>query len=409
MTATVTRRNFVRMTGAGAAALALGPAWMSPARAAERITFGQFSPFTGAYAFSGPLVENGMRLALEERNYEILGHPIDFVTRDTETKPAVGVRRLMEAIDSESVKYFAGNFSSSVGLAQSEIATREKVLQYAAGGSEDFTGERCSRYTFQWSANAYTALKSVMDYAAEKMPDAKRWYTITVDYVFGHSLRKYCEVVAKEKGIELVGNDLHPLGERQFNQYLTKVIASQADVLCVLNFGSDAVTLLRQFHNFGLKDHVAVVGPWAMEVDQMGELSPDMREGLILGQNYFYTIDTPVNRTFVDAYKAKYERVPGYASAYGYDAFRAILTAMEKAGSVAPADIIKVMETETFDGILGPTRIDAATHQTIRPYYVVEGKAEADMASPNDYAAIVHSDATPQPKDLNTCPGLGEL
>lgn len=409
MTATVTRRDFARLAGAGAAAFALGPAWVSRAQAADRITFGQFSPFTGAYAFSGPLVEEGMRLALEERNYEILGHPIDFVSRDTETKPAVGVRRLMEAIDSEGVKYFAGNFSSSVGLAQSEIAAREKVVQYAAGGSEDFTGERCSRYTFQWSASAYTALKAVMDYTTQKMPDARRWYTLTVDYVFGHSLRKYCEVVAKEKGIELVGNDLHPLGERQYNQYLTKVIASQADVLCVLSFGSDAVTLLRQFHNFGLKDHVAVVGPWAMEVDQMAELSPDMREGLILGQNYFYTVDTPANRAFVDAYRTKHGRVPGYASAYGYDAFRTILMAMEKAGSVAPADVIGAMETETFDGILGPTKIDAATHQAIRPYYVVEGKSEATMASPNDFAEIVHSDATPQPEELNTCPGLGEV
>src|SRR3546814_14824936 len=66
------------------------------------------------------------------------------VVRDDEGKPAVGVRRLTEAISSDKLRYFVGNFSSAVGLAELEVARQEKVLQYAAGGSEDFTGSRRS-------------------------------------------------------------------------------------------------------------------------------------------------------------------------------------------------------------------------------------------------------------------------
>lgn len=405
----VSRRQVLKVFAGGAAGLALGPVFIRPARAAGTITMAQVSPFTGAYAYAGPAIERGMKLAFKERNYEILGKKIIFVKRDSETKAAVGVRRLSEALSTKDVKYFGGNFSSGVGLAESEIAKKRKVLQYAAGGSEDFSGSRCSRYTFQWSANAYTALKAVMDYTAKEIPDAKRWYTITHDYVFGHALLKYAKIVAKEKGIELIGNDMTPLGERQYTQYITKMLSTRPDVFCLLIGGQDAATAVRQFHNYGMGDRIRVVGPWAIEVDQLRELAPEMRDGLILGENYYHEIDTPVNRTFVKSFKKEYGMVPGYASAYGYDSFRAILLAMEKANSTDVPDVIRAMEGMTFEGILGKTFIDPDTHQTVRPYFVVKGKGKSEMKSAEDYGDIVYESSDPQPKELNMCKGLGPL
>lgn len=404
------RRTFVKNAGGSLAGVMAAPYVMrTSALAATPVTMGCISPYTGAYAYAGPGVEKGMDLILSEHGYKAQGRDITLITRDTETKPAVGVRRLTEAIENEGLEYFGGNFSSSVGLAQSEVAAQHKVLQYAAGGSEDFVGKRCSRYTFQWSANAYTAIKAVMDYTAEKYPDARRWYTITVDYVFGHTLHKYAQLIAEEKGIELVGDDRHPLGERQFNQYLTKVIAAQPDVLCLLNAGSDAVTTVRQFHNFGMAEQIKVVAPWAMEVDQMRELTPRMREGLILGQNYYHDIDTAVNREFVEKFRDKHGGSPSYVNAYGYDSFRTILNAMEEAGSTSPPDVVEAMEGMEFEGILGQARIDPNNHQTVRPYFVVEGKAESEMQYETDYARLVAKGAEPQPAELNECPGLGPL
>src|SRR4051812_44838613 len=41
---------------------------------------------TGAFADVGPLNDRGMRMALEERNMQILGRPIKYVTRDGATQ-----------------------------------------------------------------------------------------------------------------------------------------------------------------------------------------------------------------------------------------------------------------------------------------------------------------------------------
>jgi branched-chain amino acid transport system substrate-binding protein len=400
------RRGLLR--GAAAGALAGTMALPRVSRAAEGITFGSITPSTGTYGFAGKLVTNGAQLAIDMAGGKVLGQPIRYISRDDEGRSATGVRRLSEAISNDGLVVFNGNYASDIGLAESAIARREKVLQYAAGGSEDFTGARCSRYTFQWSANPYTAMKTVMDYVAKTHPGAKRWYTVTADYVFGQALLKYAKVVGEDKGMTFVGNSAHPLGERQYTQYLTQAVAAKPDVICLLSAGTDAVTCLRQLAGFGVKD-VVVVAPWAIEIDQLPEVPEEMRGGLILGENYFYTIDTPVNREFVDAYRKKYGSLPGYAAAYGYDSFRTVLLAMEKAKTVEIPKVIETMEGMHYDGLLGPSSIDAATHQTVRPYFVVQGKARAAMKAPDDYADVVATGSDPQPKALNACKEIGAL
>ena len=118
----LSRRQFVITGAASAAGAALGPLVIGRAAAQEAVTFGILTPHTGSYAYAGDLVIKGATLALEERNFEILGKKLRLVTRDDEAKAAVAVRRLSEIISTENVRFFNGNYSSAVGLAEAEIA-----------------------------------------------------------------------------------------------------------------------------------------------------------------------------------------------------------------------------------------------------------------------------------------------
>lgn len=401
----ISGKNIDRRTvlKAGVAALGSSLSGISWAQGAgDTLTMGVISQQTGTFAYAGALVLKGAQLALEEHDGSILGKKVNLVVRDDEGKPAVGVRRLTEVISSEKMRYFVGNFSSAVGLAELEVARQEKVLQYAAGGSEDFTGSRCSPYTFQWSANAYTALRATLEYVSKTMPDKKKIYTITADYAFGQSLLRYTQVAAKELGLELVGNDNHPSGERQFTQYFTNALSARPDIICLLTAGADAVSAVRQFHSFGVKA-VQLVGPWTLEIEQMRELSPAMLSGMVLGLNYYQDIDTPVNKSFVERYMKAHKTVPSYAAAYGYDSMRTLFLAMEKAKSVEVQAVIKTLEGMKYDSIFGPTHIDAHTHQTVRPYYVVKCKTPDARKSEFDLAEIVAQGDSPQPPGLNEC------
>ncbi|TMH22556.1 MAG: branched-chain amino acid transporter substrate-binding protein, partial [Betaproteobacteria bacterium] len=114
------------------------------------------------------------------------------------------------------------------------------------------SGARCHRYSFQWAASPYTAAKTVVDNFMKANPKAKRWHLLVADYAFGWSVEKYVKEVGKHHGLEFVGADRHPLGEREFSNYVQKAAANRPDVVAMINFGGDAVGGAREIFNFGL-------------------------------------------------------------------------------------------------------------------------------------------------------------
>src|SRR5437762_6540949 len=182
----LTRRDLLKLSGAAAAA-GLGFPAVLEAQSKELVMLGLWS-FTGAFADVGPVLDRGMKMALDERGMKIQGRAIKYITRDDETKAGSATRRAEEAIDSEGAKYIIGPWSSGVALAVSEVAKRKKTFQYFSGGTEDISGARCHRYSFQWAASPYTAAKTVVDNFMNANPNAKQRHLQVADYAFGWSV-----------------------------------------------------------------------------------------------------------------------------------------------------------------------------------------------------------------------------
>ena len=103
---TITRRRFLEATGVAAASVLASPALVR-AQGKELVMLGIW-PFTGAFADVGPLLDRGMKLAIEEWGNKVIGRPIKYITRDDETKASSATRRMEEAIDSENAKVVIG-------------------------------------------------------------------------------------------------------------------------------------------------------------------------------------------------------------------------------------------------------------------------------------------------------------
>src|SRR3954462_1174078 len=110
------RRDVLKI-GAGATASLAFPAIVR-AQAKEIVILGLWDQ-TGAFADVGPLNDHGMKMALEERNMQVLGRPIKYITRDGATQAGTSTRRTEEAVD-EGAKFVIGPWSSGVALAVSE-------------------------------------------------------------------------------------------------------------------------------------------------------------------------------------------------------------------------------------------------------------------------------------------------
>ncbi len=407
--ARITRRGFAATAAVATGAAVTGFPYV--VRAAEEAAILGLWDFTGAYADVGPLMDVGAQVALEQVDYRAGDVKLRYVTRDGETKAGAATRRAEEAIASEKVGYIIGPWSSGVGLAVSEVAKNNKVMHWFSGGTEDISGKRCHRYGFQWAANPWTAMDAVLYAFRQQNANARRLYLFVADYAFGWSLEKYVGNLAPKYGMEVIGADRHPLGQREFSSYILKAAAKNPDAVFMINFGLDAVSAARQLHSFGLIPKVPLIMSWSAGVEELIQLAPEIRSNVIVGTNYYYTADNPVSKAFVEAYRKKDKQgnPPGYAPAAAYSLAHMTIEAIKRAGTANVQKAIQSIEGAEVEGLVGTIKVQASNHQSIRPYFVLKTKTPKESQGPLDFGTIIHTSSTPQPKELNECADIGKL
>lgn len=393
------------LEGAGAAALlAAGGSSMRLALAQESVAVLGILPLTGPYAADGERIRRGHEMAVEDFGGEVAGLKVDYVSRDTGGDAGTATRRVAEAIESENVTAIAGPWADDVAAAVSEVAAREKRVHYWSGGPIE-----CHRYYFQWAPPYYTGVRATMEHVLSKNPDAKRWYRLTSDYAFGWTLEELEDRLAEEHGIEFVGSTRHVLGEREFSRFMSDISAANPDVLVLNNFGLDTAQAIRSAHSFGLTERTQIMVPWGSGIEDYLRLDPAITQGIVVGSAYYYTVDNPQAQDFAERYIERFDEPPGYPAGSGYAVMRLLLQGIEKAKSASAADLVRAMEGWELDTIVGPTRIEKATHQTLRPFFVTEGKASDEVSGEFDLARIVNVAQSDPPADVIACEDIGEL
>ncbi|SOY64998.1 Branched-chain amino acid ABC transporter, periplasmic amino acid-binding protein (plasmid) [Cupriavidus taiwanensis] len=356
--------------------------------AGEALEFGCPVPMSGAFAANGKFADLGMRLAIDQYG-QVLGRPLRYSVLDTEGKPATAVRKVQELAQQKAARYFAGGILSSESLAMGKEAEKFGGVFVTTAGADEITGKDCNRATFRWSVPTFGAIERTVRPLIESMPKAKRWYTITPQYVFGDGLLSAAKAIFKEKGIEHVGNSYHALTEKEFSGYLTNALAAKPDVLLILNFGSQSADTLRQAVSFGMKKNTTILLAWASGLEQFESLGADLCEGVYFGAQYWHGVDTPLNRDLVKRTQAKFKANPNYSLAGSYICTKIMVDGMIKAGSADPRAVVAALEGMKYEGLTGPEEIRAADHQVLKNYYLLKGKAKARMKDKDDYAEIV--------------------
>lgn len=374
----------------------------SGAAQADAIQFGCAVPLSGPFAANGKYADMGMKLAIEKYG-KVLGRAVAYTAIDTEGKPATAIRKVQDAIQQKGTRFFLGGFLSSEALAIGKEVDKAGGVCITTAGADELTGSECNRSTFRWSVPTYGAIEQTVRPLIEKMPKAKRWYTITPQYVFGEGLLSAAKAVFKEKGIEHVGNSYHSLAEKEFSGYLTNAMAAKPDVLLLLNFSTQSSDTLRQAVSFGMKKNMTIVMAWASGLEQFESLGADLCEDVYFGAQYWHAIDSPFNKEFVKLANASLKDDPNYSLAGSYICTKIVLDAIAKANSVDPKAVIAAMEGMKYEGLTGVEEIRKGDHQVIKNYYLLKGKAKAAMRNKTDYADIISSGKSFLPLEKTLC------
>ncbi len=214
----VSRRSVIK-AAAAAGALQMGAPFIGNARAAEPVKIGLDNPLTGTYAAVGKNEMIGCQLAIEQINAKggILGRPAKLLVEDSTSGDAgTAVQKARKLIERDKVSFLLGNVNSALAMAMAQVAYEKGVIHVVPGGHTDsITGADCHWNVFRICNTTQMEAYAVGPELLKK--GGKKWYFITPDYAFGHTLQAGRERAAAKIGAVKVGGDLTPLGTTDFS------------------------------------------------------------------------------------------------------------------------------------------------------------------------------------------------
>ncbi|MCZ0732805.1 ABC transporter substrate-binding protein [Phreatobacter sp. AB_2022a] len=309
------RRFFMRSAAAAALSTNLP---VASARAAEPSEFhiAGILAFSGAYGIIGKDMRQGAELAIADRGGQVLGKPIRVSWEDDETKPQPAVQKATRLLAGGAQMIF-GAVGSASTLALQSLADQRKVpLLVTISADDKITRVNGSRYTFRTSNTLGMETRMALEFAKAK--GLKKLYGVAADYQATRDGWAMFQAEAAKAGIAIVGIDYAPLGNRDFSVIVDKMAKSDADGIAVFVTGNDAVTFLKQSGQVGLGRTKVQFGPVLQDETLAAAVGPSA-VGVYSGVRYHFSYDSPANKTFVAAYRAKYGEFPSSFAGEAYD------------------------------------------------------------------------------------------
>ncbi len=380
------RRTVLKAGLAVGAAQLAGPFIIS-ARGEEPVKIGLDNPLTGTYAAVGKNELIGCQYAVEQINAKggILGRHVELLVEDsTSGDSSTAVQKARKLIDRDKVNFLVGNVNSALAVAMAGVAYEKGVFMMDPGGHTDaITGTGCHWNVFRICNTTQTEANAV---AGTLVKDyGKKFYYITPDYAFGHTLEAGMIKAVAALGGSRAGGALTPLGTTDFSSYLIAAEAAKPDVIIFLVQGDDQVNALKQAVQFGLEKRVHLAGAQG-ELEPLEGLPPEARIGTWVFEWYWNQPGVPHVAEFVAAIKKKTGRVPTARTWFGFAGTWSCALAANGAKSLEAVKMAKFLQGYKLppEVALMPdgAYFRAGQNQLIPDLFV--GHAQASGSAPDD-------------------------
>ncbi len=279
------------------------------------------------------------------------GRKFEIIALDNKGSAADSQLQLRRAISEGIQIVFSGNGSAVASALSTAIERHNRrnpdqqvlFINYAAVDPV-LTGADCNFWHFRFDAHSDMKMEAMTDHIA-KDPNITKVYIIGQDYSFGTAVgdAAISMLAAKRPDIEIVGNELHPIGQvKDFTPYITKIVSSGANAVITGNWGADMVSLGRGIIDAGLD--VPIYTFYAAYDGITATLGEEGKNRIRLVHNdHANPITSEVRRDFTKAYKAAHPN-KDVTQPRLVNALMMLAAAMEKSGSTQPYDIALAME-----------------------------------------------------------------
>ena len=314
-----------------------------------RVLIGATLPLTGAEAKAGGMFKQGYQLAIDEvnqrggLNLRGVKVPVELVVRDDKTQLDQVTALTRKLLDEDKADFLLGTFTSALIAAGSAVAEEAHVPYVnGAGGVVDLY-KRNFRYLFGVQPPVEQISTSLMLWleTAQKngqLPRPARIALLFENNNYGKSFRKGVTDLsarADHGAWNLVVDEPFELGTKDFSPHLAKVKAAHADVFLAGIHLTEYLELHQQYLKSGLCHKVESYGTRGLERQYENLFGAHGTDYLLVTSFWNARVgNKALVKNFLDAYQAKYGEQPDWYHAMAYETARALLTAIEHAGTV---------------------------------------------------------------------------
>jgi urea transport system substrate-binding protein len=359
------------------------PVESASADSANTVKIGVLHSLTGTMAISETSLRDAVLMAVDEINARggVMGKKIEPVVVDPASNWDLFAEKAKQLITQDKVAVVFGCWTS---VSRKSVLPVFESLKGLLFYPVQYEGEEQSPNIFYTGATPNQQLIPAAQYMMSKEGGSKKkFYLLGTDYVFPRTANKILKAYLLSEKVpeQNIIEEYTPFGYMDYQTIVGKIKEfgknGDAVVLSTIN-GDSNVPFYKEFANQKLTAGKIPIMAFSVAEDELRSMETEHLVGHLAAWNYYQSLDTPENKTFVDAFKKKYgdSRVtddPIEAAYFGVYVWKA---AVEKAGSAEVDKVVPAVLGLDFDAPGGKKHMNATNHHTAKPVYI--GKIRAD-------------------------------
>lgn len=387
---------------AAAAATPTAAAAASPTRAAtpsgEAMRIGVLLTLSGPASPNGEANLRGIQLAFQEAGNAIAGRPFELIIEDSAGQPDQALAKARQLVEQRRVHLLLGITLSNEAAALRDYLHQNQVVTIVTNAAlQALTRDPKMRspYIFRVSYANGQYDSPVADYAYQEL-GYRRMLGFAADYAAGKEEIAAFKARFEKAGGQFVDEIYSPMGTQDFGPYLQRIQQQAGNIDAVFQFhglSSDAIRLVVQYEEFGLKDQIPLIASGATTDDSILPEMGDAAVGLVSGTVYTASIDLPENKAFVDAFRQKYNRVPGQVDYIGYLGGLVARQAIEavKGNVENKQDLLQAIKAAQVKGPAGTFRFHPESQGPVVNVYICRVAKRSDGTYYNEILKTIQN------------------
>jgi branched-chain amino acid transport system substrate-binding protein len=259
---------------------------------------------------------------------------VQTVLADEGETPQTGVPAVQKVLQGDNVDVVVGLVNSATALGVADLLREsKKLLIVTNAGAEDVT--RKARTPYIWRSSFTNGqIAAAMGTHLARSGFTEGVYAIAPDYAAGSEVIAGFRTAFEAGGGKVVGEAKPPFGKTSdYQPFLTGIQQSGAKATFCFFSGSEAITFVKQYQQFGLASVIPLYGSGFLTEGSVLAQQGDAALGVQTTLHYSDQLDNPANKAFVEAYRGKYGEAPSCFSVQAYDA----ANVLNRAVGAAPA------------------------------------------------------------------------